>query len=85
MKIWLAKKVIGGIANKVIKAREIKALRDYVEKDNALDIQMKQVNKTIAKQGKYIEELEKDVAILKKDSHPKRDLKCKCKCKNKEK
>ena len=54
MKIWLAKKIVGGIANKVIKAREIKALRDYVEKDNALDILMKQVHKTIANQGKYV-------------------------------
>ena len=26
--------------------------------------------KTVSKYGKYIEELEKDVAILKKDSHP---------------
>ena len=41
----------------------------------------KQQQKTVNKQGKYIEELEKDVAILKKDSHPKRDIKCKCKCK----
>ena len=33
----------------------------------------KQINsliKTVNKYGKYIEELEKDVAILKKDSHP---------------
>ena len=30
---------------------------------------MKQVQKTIAKQGKYIEELEKEVASLKTDSH----------------
>ena len=78
MKIWLAKKIIGGIANKVIKAREIKALRDYVEKDNVLDIQMKQVQKMNAKHGKNIEELEKDVAILKNGCK-------KCKCKIKEK
>ena len=26
--------------------------------------------RTVSKYGKYIEELEKDVAILKKDSHP---------------
>ena len=65
MNIWLAKKVLGGITKKVMKAREIKRLRDYVEKDNELDIQMKQVQKTISKQGKYIEELEKDVAIIK--------------------
>ena len=31
---------------------------------------MKQVQKTISKQGKYIEELEKNVAILEKYSHP---------------
>jgi len=31
------------------------------------------------KYGKYIEELEKDVAILKKDSHPIRDFVC-CEC-----
>jgi hypothetical protein len=70
MKIWVAKKILNGITNKVMKAREIKRLRDYVEKDNELDIQMKQMHKIVSKQGKYIEELEKDVAILKKDSHP---------------
>ena len=73
MKIWLAKqgvKALGKVADKVLKAREIKRLRDYVEKDNELDIQMKQIQKTVSKQGKYIEELEKNVAILKKDSHP---------------
>ena len=34
MKIWLAKqgvKVLGKVADKVLKAREIKRLRDYVE------------------------------------------------------
>lgn len=29
-----------------------------------------QLYKTVSKQGKYIEELEKEVAILKADSHP---------------
>ena len=43
-------------------------MRKYVEEDNELDIQVKQIQKSIAKQGKYVEELEKDVAILKKDS-----------------
>ena len=65
MKIWVAKKILNGITNKVMKAREIKRLRDYVEKDNELDIQMKQMHKIVSKQGKYIEELEKDVAIIK--------------------
>ena len=31
---------------------------------------MKVVQKNLDKYGKYIEELEKEVAILKKDSHP---------------
>ena len=50
--------------------REIKKLRKYVEDDNELDIQVKQMQKTISKQGKYIEELEKEVALLKVNSHP---------------
>ena len=36
--------------------REVKKLRKYVEEDNELDIQVRQMQKTIAKQGKYIEE-----------------------------
>ena len=72
MKVWLAKqgiKAVGKVADRVLKAREIKRLRDYVEKDNELDIQIRQLQKTVSKQGKTIEELEKEVAILKKDSH----------------
>ena len=75
----IAKKAIDMILKKMMEKREIKKLRKYVEEDNELDVQIKQANKTIAKQGKYIEELEKDVAILKKDAHPplfrKKDLK----------
>ena len=39
--------------------------------------------KTVSKYGKYIEELEKDVAILKRDSHPSQEFICcrKCGCK----
>ena len=66
----IAKKAIDIILKKMMEKREVKKLRKYVEEDNELDIQVKQLNKTINKQGKYIEELEKDVAILKSDSHP---------------
>jgi len=66
----LMKKVISVVMEKMAKKHRIKKLQDYVEKDNELDIQVKQQQKTIAKQGKYIEELEKDVAILNKDAHP---------------
>ena len=65
----IAKKAIDVILKKVMEKRAIKNMKKYVEEDNELDIQMKQVQKTIAKQGKYIEELEKEVASLKSDSH----------------
>ena len=39
-------------------------------KQKELDRQMKSLQKTVNKNAKYIEELEKDVAILKKHSHP---------------
>ena len=66
----LAKKAIDIVLKKVMEKREVKKLRKYVEEDNELDIQVRQLQKTIRKQGKYIEELEKNVAILKVDSHP---------------
>lgn len=83
LQAMLAKKAIDMILKKMMQKREIKNLRKYVEEDNELDVQIKQANKTIAKQGKYIEELEKDVAILKKDSHPAQEYICckKCGCK----
>ena len=79
----IAKKAIDIILKKVMGKREVKKLRKYVEEDNELDIQVKQMQKTIAKQGKYIEKLEKNVAILKKDSHPSQEYVCcmKCGCK----
>ena len=67
---FIAKKTIDIIIKQIMKKREINKLRKYVEEDNELDIQIKQLQKTVAKQGKYIEELEKNVAILSKDSHP---------------
>jgi hypothetical protein len=81
--IWIgkmvAKRVIKAIKHKI----DLKKIDDYVNKPNEVDIQIKQQQKTISKQGKYIEELEKDVAILKKDSHPSQEYICcrKCGCK----
>ena len=66
----IAKKTIDIILKQVMKKREINKLRKYVEEDNELDVQMKQLQKTVAKQGKYIEELDKEVAILNKNAHP---------------
>ena len=68
--LWLGK-FIATRAIKAIKYRiDLKRIDKYVNKPNELDIQLKQQQKTIGKQGRYIEELEKEVAILKKDSHP---------------
>ena len=66
----LAKKVIDVVLKKIVEKHKLNKLQKYVEQDNELDLQMKQVQKTISKQGKYIEELEKKVSILEKDSHP---------------
>ena len=66
----VAKKVIEMILKRGMEKKAIKNMRKYVEEENELDVQMKQLQKTVAKQGKYIEELEKNVAILSKDSHP---------------
>tara|TARA_R100000656_G_scaffold108331_1_gene80412 strand:- start:192 stop:392 length:201 start_codon:yes stop_codon:yes gene_type:complete len=38
--------------------------------------QLNSLQKTINKYGKYIEELEKEVAILKTNSHPRTDFVC---------
>ena len=88
MPIWLVK-IIGKRIIKAIKHRiDLKKIDDYVNKPNELDKQMKQVRKNSSKNGKNIEELEKEVAILRKDSHPKSDwvcLKCGCKAKKVEK
>ena len=51
------------------------------------DTRLNSLSKTIIKYGKYIEDLEKEVAILKANSHPKRNfVVCEnCKCNIKEK
>ena len=72
---FVAKKVIDVVLKKIIEKHNLNKLQKYVEEDNELDIQVKQMQKTISKQGKYIETLEKEVACLKKDSHaPIKDL-----------
>ena len=66
----IAKKAVDVILKKIMKKREINKLRKYVEEDNELDIQVKQLQKTVSKQRKYIEELEQNVAKLLAESHP---------------
>tara|TARA_A100001201_G_scaffold136907_1_gene126342 strand:+ start:85 stop:348 length:264 start_codon:yes stop_codon:yes gene_type:complete len=66
----VAKKVIDIVLKKIVEKHRLNKLQKYVEEENELDMQMKQVQKTVSKQGKYIEELEKKVAMLEKNSHP---------------
>ena len=81
--IWIGKMVAKGIIKGVKHRIDLKKIDKYVNKPNELDIQIKNLQRTVSKQGKYIESLEKDVAILKKVSHPIRDfVTCDC-CKKK--
>lgn len=70
MNLWFAKKLLGGITTKVMKARELKLLRKGNKKKDINQLQITQLQKTTSKLGKYVEEIHKDVAILKSDSHP---------------
>ncbi len=83
LKAMVAKKGLDLILKKVMEKREIKKLRKYVEEDNELDIQMKQLQKTVAKQGKQLEQNDIEIATLKKDSHPPQEYVCckECGCK----
>ena len=55
------------VLKKIMEKHNLNKLQKYVEEDNELDKQMKVVQKNLNKYGKYIEELEKEVAILKKE------------------
>jgi len=62
---FIVKRLVDAAFKNFMKNREMKALKKYVEEDNELDLQVRAHAKAIDKYGKYIEELEKDVATLK--------------------
>ena len=66
----IIKKVIDIVLKKIMEKHNLNKLQKYVEEDNELDVQMKQAQKTISKQGRVLEDIEKDVAKLRTDSHP---------------
>ena len=72
----LIKKVIDVVLKRIMEKHNLNKLQKYVEEDNELDKQMKVVQKTLSKYGKTIEESEKEIAILKKDSHPAQEYIC---------
>jgi predicted RNase H-like nuclease (RuvC/YqgF family) len=65
----IIKKVIDIVLKKIMEKHKLDKLQKYVEEDNELDKQMKQVQKTMNKYGKVIENLEKTIAVLNKNSH----------------
>jgi len=70
LQAFIMKRIAGAIIKKVMEKRELKKMKKYVEEDNELDIQMKQVRKTLNKHGRTLENAEKDIAQLRVDSHP---------------
>ena len=66
----IAKKAIDIILKKVMKNREMKKMRKYIEEENELDIAVKDLNNR--------------VEILEKNSHPPKEFIC-CSCGNKAK
>ena len=66
----VAKKVIDIILKKVMKNREMKKMRKYIEEENELDVAVK--------------DLEKRVHSLENNSHPPKEFIC-CTCGNKAK
>jgi uncharacterized protein Yka (UPF0111/DUF47 family) len=66
----IVKKIIDIVLKRIMEKYRLNKLQKYVEEENELDKQMKQVQKTINKYGKVIENLEKIVSVLNKDAHP---------------
>ena len=61
----IVKKVLDLVMKQVLKQFKLDKIQKYVEEPNELDRQVKSLQKNINKYGKYIEEVEKDIAILK--------------------
>ena len=72
----LIKKIIDIVMKQLLKQFNFDKIQKYVEQPNELDKQVKSLQKTVNKYGKYIEDVEKNIAILKKVAHPKSDFVC---------
>ena len=65
----IIKKVLDLVMKQLLKQFKLDKIQKYVEQPNELDKQVKSMKKDLNKYGKYIEEMEKDMAILKKVAH----------------
>ena len=61
----LVKKILDLVMKQVLKQFNLDKIQKYVEEPNELDKQVKAMQKNINKYGQYIEDMEKDIAILK--------------------
>ena len=86
----IIKLIFNAIMKKINEKHNLNKMDKYVNEDNELDVQMKQQQKTIGRQGKTIEENEKEIAImrneiaaLKEIAHAPQEYVCckKCGCK----
>ena len=68
--VWVGKIVAKRIIKAVKHKIDLKKIDKYVNKPNELDLQARAHAKALDKYGRTIEELEKEVAILKSNSHP---------------
>jgi peptidoglycan hydrolase CwlO-like protein len=61
----IVKKVMEVVMKQLMKQFKLDKIQEYVEQPNELDKQVKSLKKSVNKYGKYIEEIEKDLAIVK--------------------
>ena len=66
----IIKKVLDLVLKQLLKQFKLDKIQKYVEEPNELDLQVKVLQKKVNKYTKVIEDLEKTVAFLDKDSHP---------------
>jgi len=71
----IIKKVLDLVMKQLMKQFKLDKIQKYVEEPNELDKQVKSLQRTVNKYGKYIEESEKDIAILKKAAKKIKKLK----------
>ena len=61
----IVKKVMEVVMKQLMKQFKLDKIQKYVEQPNELDKQVKSLKKSVNKYGKYIEDIEKDLAIVK--------------------
>ena len=75
----IVKKVMEVVMKQLTKQFKLDKIQEYVEQPNELDKQVKSLQKSVNKYGKYIEEVEKDIAILKEIASKSDSIKSKFK------